>query len=350
MNIENYSVSDFLADESFYNWVKDAESSDGLQWELRLKEFPGKRKEAEKAKAILQSIRFKDKALNHEEITSLWIKIKDETLISGQQQKAEKEIQPVWSSWKFLKVAAVILPFLIATILLLFFRQEPVESNEISYELIEKYNPKGQKLTVFLSDGSKVKLNAESKITYQKPFESHQRLVILEGEAFFEVTPDVEKPFVVQSGELEIRVLGTSFNINAYPELSKISVAVKTGLVSVMNFTDKGTTDKESLKINPAEMVTYSKAQEEFKISDYNPEEVLSWSDGVLFFENATMEEFVRKIERWYGIDIVIKRKQPVVKGITGIFKDQTLEEILIGVHEASEFEYEFKDGKLIIK
>ncbi len=350
MNIENYNISDFLANESFYNWVKDPQSSDGRMWELWLRSFPQKREEAEKARSILQSIKFKDRSFDKEEITGIWAKVKSETEPKARKATLTEVHYSRKKAWHFLKVAAVLLPFIIAAVLFLFFRQNPVENTEITYELIEKYNPKGQKLTVFLSDGSKVKLNAESRITYQKPFEGHQRLVKLEGEAFFEVTPDAERPFIVQSGELETRVLGTSFNITAYPELSKISVAVKSGVVSVSNHTDLSKPDGGTHLINPAEMLTYSKEDEGFKISIYNPDKVLAWSDGVLYFENATMNEFVRKIERWYGIDIIVKRKQPIAKGITGVFKDQSLEDILIGVHEASEFEYEFKDGKLLIK
>jgi ferric-dicitrate binding protein FerR (iron transport regulator) len=350
MNLENFDVDDFLREESFFNWVKDPDSEDALFWESLLKNHPSKREHANQAKSILRSVSFQRNGFDRTEITRLWENIKNDTLYAeGKLIRGTNKV--VFRPWKYLKVAAVILPFVIATVLYLFFREMPASAPELSQGLIEKYNPRGQKLTVFLSDGSKVKLNAESRLTYLKPFNENERVVHLEGEAFFEVSPDKSRPFIVQSGSIETKVLGTSFNVNAYPDENRIDVAVKTGKVSVMNKSQKLANNQNgSIVLSPAEMASYSKIDDQMKVTIYDPKAVLSWSEGTLYFDNATMEEFVAKLQRWYGIDIVMARQTPIKKGITGEFFDQSLEEILIGTHEASEFEYEFKDGKVIIK
>ena len=350
MNLENFDINDFLMDESFYNWVKMPESDDGLFWESWLNDHPSKKEAANQAKKILKSMVFKQKNFSKTEITDLWNGIKAQTVEESQKTKYAGRERHI-SSWSFLKVAAVLIPFIVATVLLLFYRKAPIENIETVFEKIEKYNPQGQKLTVFLSDGSKVKLNAESRLTYTKPFDDEKRVVYLEGEAFFEVAADPEKPFIVRTSELETRVLGTSFNVKAYPEDGRIDVAVKSGKVSVTSQKIKNSDILgNNVVLSPTEMASYSQKENQFRVSVYDEKEVLSWSDGTLYFNNATMAEFVAKLERWYGIEIVVARKTPVKKGIVGEFKDQSLEEILMGTHEASEFSYEFKNGKVIIR
>ncbi len=350
MRLENYDINDFLMDESFYNWVKKPESDDGLFWASWLNDHPSKKDAANQAKTILKSLAFKQNNFNKTEINDLWNSIKAQT-VEDTQNKSITGNQRSLGFWSFLKVAAVILPFIVASVLFLFYRQAPIENIETVFEKIEKYNPQGQKLTVFLSDGSKVKLNAESRLTYSKPFDDDKRVVYLEGEAFFEVAADPEKPFIVRTGELETRVLGTSFNIKAYPEDGKIDVAVKSGKVSVTSQNMKNSDMQgNNVVLSPKEMASYSQKEHQFRVSGFDEKEVLSWSDGTLYFNNASMSEFVTKLERWYGVEIVVARKTPVKKGIVGEFKDLSLEEILMGTHEASEFSYEFQNGKVIIR
>lgn len=351
MIFEEFEMKDFLADESFYLSVKNPNSEEGLFWNAWLNDHPEKKEIADHARKMLLSIGFQDKSFTNKEITDLWSNIKNETFLSEQSALPNDIIIARLNPWRFLKVAAVLLPFIFASILFLFYRDAPVEQSAPVSEVLEKFNPKGQKLTVFLSDGSKVKLNAESKIRYQKPFDDDQRVVYLEGEAFFEVVPDKNRPFIVRSANLETRVLGTSFNVKAYPDEHTINVAVKTGMVSVIDTEQKlAKSQNKSIVLSPTEMVSFSLANKDMSVTNYDPKEVLSWSEGILYFNDATMEQFVAELERWYGIDIVVNRKTKIKKGIVGEFKDQSLEEILLGTHEASQFDYEFKNGKVIIK
>ncbi len=348
MNFTNYKLNDFLMDDSFINSVKKPNSQDGMFWDTWLTEHPDKKDEADQAKNIIKSISFSDKSFNKNEITELWKNIQQHTI----EVRKKKTVSINFRVWNYLKVAAVLLPFVATTVLFLIYRNSPEPQIITQNPLIQKSNPKGQKLTFFLSDGSKVKLNSESSISFLQTFDSTKRVVTLLGEAFFEVTPDSKRPFIVQTGEVETIVLGTSFNVEAYPTDEKVKVAVKTGKVSVNTPTQNSSTvARETIVLSPLEMATYSKKTNKSMVSGYDPLTVFGWGDGTLHFENASMSEFVSKLERWYGVDIIVKRDKPVPKGITGTYTQLPLEEILMGHRSASEFDYEFlPNGNVIIK
>lgn len=349
MNFENYKLNDFLMDESFHHYARKPNSDDGKFWEVWLKDHPENQIDAKEAKKIINAISFEDLSFDVDEITSAWEKIKEDTIKRPGTIQIKKSFQ--FFSWKSLKVAAVILPFVIASVLFTFYRTETQIEISNASELIVKKIPKGQKLTVFLSDGSKVILNSESKISYLKPFESHQRMIELEGEAFFEVAPDKDKPFIVKSEKLITKVLGTSFNIRAYPSDKCVNVAVRTGKVSIETSNGKNVNEGNFILLHPLEMVTYNKVKNSTRVSGFDPQKEFDWSKGILHFDDVTMKEFVSTLERWYDVEISVKRDHPIANGIVGTFSNQTLKEILMGTSETSEFEYEFLDnGKILIK
>lgn len=354
MKFDNYQVEDFLQDGSFFNWVKMTNKEDIELWEAWWKDNPGHHDEAREAINILKTISFEMKGFNQSEITDIWQRIKEKTIDS--QQITKRSSVRKFLSNNFMKVAAVTVPFILGAVLYYLYNNEVTQNQTVfSQQQIVKEIPRGQKLTVYLPDGSMVKLNAESKISYPKPFDKEERVVTLNGEAFFEVTRDPQRPFRVISGGIETRVIGTSFNIKAYSDEDRVKVAVVSGKVSIEKVSREkknANTDfsSESIVLSPSEQVTYYVENNKTVVSGYNPNEVLGWSEGTLYFNNASMEEFVSKLERWYGIDIIVKREIPIKKGIVGEFRNQSLEEILMGMHASSEFDYEFENGKLIIK
>ena len=348
MSFDKYTLSDFLMDESFHDWVKNSNSNDGSFWESWLKDHPEKQEDADQAKAILSSISFKNQTFDREEISELWAGIKEKTVEETSTKRRGKQ----QFLWNYVKVAAVMLPFIIAAVLLLFYRDTgETELVEVQSELIQKINPKGQKLTTFLSDGTKVILNAESSISFFNPLDEKRRIVTLEGEAFFDVAHDPSRPFIVRTGSIETKVLGTSFNVKAYPEEAVIKVAVKSGMVTVENTNLKSQNNQNrSIVLSPSEMATYTEADNKTRVTEFDPMEI-AWSEGIFHLDNASMEEFVKAAERWYGTGFVLQRNKPIAKGITGNYRDTSLEKILMGHKDASEFEYEFlPDGRVLIK
>ena len=351
MNFDEYQTQDFLLDESFLNYVKGTNKEDSEKWEQWLEGNPVNQQEAKEAINTINSMSFKNKGFNQVEKAAIWDEIKQVTVESETEPKNNQLTKGFFSSY-FMKVAAVLIPFILGAGLYLYYYGSSLDEGVITEKIVKEI-PRGQKLTVYLSDGSMVKLNSESKISYVQPFDEDHRTVVLEGEAFFEVTHNPDRPFKVIAKGIETKVLGTSFNISAYADENHVDVSVVTGRVSVEKIppTDKGGTNtKEPIVLTPSQQMSYFEHTEESVVTTFNAKKTLSWKNGTLYFNNATMEEFVEELERWYGIDIEVQRKIPIKKGIVGEFKDQSLEEILIGMHAASEFEYEFENGKLLIK
>lgn len=223
---------------------------------------------------------------------------------------------------------------------------KPVKKTEsVSYkeERIIRSNPRGQKSTVILPDGSKVSLNSESYIEFRQDF-SEGRQVKLVGEAFFDVVHDVEHPFVVNSGDVMVRVLGTSFNVQAFPFDESMSVAVVTGRVLVENTQNSSARDV----LLPQEMVRINHKTGVFKKSNYNPDE-LAWKDDILAFNKASFNEIVGRLERWYGVDFVIRRSVPITDGFTGHYKNPSLKVVLEGMSFSSDFKFTIKGDSVII-
>jgi ferric-dicitrate binding protein FerR (iron transport regulator) len=221
----------------------------------------------------------------------------------------------------------------------------------VSNEFVEKYNPKGQKLQITFTDGTKVKLNSDTKISYKKHFDPEKREVYLEGEAFFEVTKDSNRPFIVNTGNLSTRVLGTSFNIRAYPEEQNIQVAVSTGLVAVEDHSIVAQNpDNTSIILSPDEMADYNIAQKYSKVRTIDIDKITSWSNGVLVFDDPTFDEVVYTLERWYGVEFKFERSKPVLKGYRVEHKNESLPKVLEGISFASRFEYEIVGNTVIIR
>jgi ferric-dicitrate binding protein FerR (iron transport regulator) len=213
-------------------------------------------------------------------------------------------------------------------------------------KVIVQSNPKGQKSTVTLPDGTKVRLNSESYIEYRDNFAS-ERHINLVGEAFFEVVRDTLHPFVVNSGGVMVRVLGTSFNVQAFPFDDSMSVAVVTGKVLV----ERKNNHQESQQgvLLPAEMVRIDHKTGRFEKSGYDPDELIAWKDDVLAFNQASFDEIVDRLERWYGVKFVIRRSAPITDGFTGHYKNPSLKVVLEGMSFSSDFKFQIKRDTVMI-
>ena len=137
------------------------------------------------------------------------------------------------------------------------YQPEKVDSGKAA--MIDKSNPRGMKTTILLSDGTKVKLNSETSLRYPEYFSDSVRIVYLKGEAFFEVERDESKPFIVISKGIRTKVLGTSFDIRAYPDEVELSVGVVEGKVQVTGTDKSGVSLDHQLLPNQITMIDFNK-------------------------------------------------------------------------------------------
>lgn len=208
-------------------------------------------------------------------------------------------------------------------------------------ELITKSAPNGEKVIVTLTDGSKVILNSGSSISFPRVFDDSRREINLEGEAFFEVTRNEQQPFIVHTGELSTRVLGTSFNIQAFDQ-NTISITVATGRVQVSRDPEHRNGSGEPLEsvfLDPSQQVVYQ--NHHFTVNQVDLTKSIAWKDDILEFDDASLASVVSTLERWYDIDIVFENDEIVHCRINGRFKGQRLEEVLRSIRYMYKIDYE---------
>lgn len=181
----------------------------------------------------------------------------------------------------------------------------------------------GDKSTIILPDSSKVWLNSGSRLSFNSDFKNCGRNVILEGEAFFSVSKEKEHPFRVMASGIEIKVLGTQFNVKAYNDERSVSTTLVEGSLQI-------TSQGESLLIKPDQKIVFNKETRKMslnELTDTSPE--IDWKKGRLIFRNESLEELGPKLERWFDVDIVFADEQVKRRKFTGVLERESILEVI---------------------
>lgn len=215
----------------------------------------------------------------------------------------------------------------------------PVELKE---EWITRATPKGMKKVFHLPDGSTVTLNSASEIRYRNTFSS-DRTIELTGQAFFDVERNEELPFTVISGELSTTVLGTSFDINAYPDEDRMHVAVVTGKVKV------DTENGISATLLPTEASFYDTEGRSLEKGSYDYNHLLGWRHRILKFQGESYPQVFNRLSKWYNVEFVFAPGFELKGQYSGEFQNESLENVLHGMQHSLGISYEIKDGTVKI-
>lgn len=213
---------------------------------------------------------------------------------------------------KVLRIAAILIVAISVSFSIAKFALTPKEIIQIAH--------KGEKKEVLLQDGSVVVLNSNSSITYPEEF-GDTRNIKLSGEAYFKVFRDVKRPFIVQTHDVKVRVLGTSFDINSYKHRST-KVSVLTGRVEV------SLTSGNKVVIVKNQQADL-KRNADFHISTDDSSEGIAWTSNTIILKNTTLSETAKIIENWYNVDITFEDQEIRKRTISGKFKDEKLENVL---------------------
>ena len=170
----------------------------------------------------------------------------------------------------------------------------------------------GMECHIVLSDGTKVHLNAESQLTYPICFSDKERIVQVEGEAYFDVAPDKAHPFIVQTPHTSIRVTGTSFNVRAYADEEVESTTLISGAIEINS-------ENEDYELIPNQHFVYDKNSRESTVSNVNTELYTSWESGSFIFMNVPLENVMSYLSKWYGF--------------TYTFEDDAARQVQIGAY-----------------
>ncbi|WP_020531818.1 FecR family protein [Flexithrix dorotheae] len=332
MNYLEYQTEDFLSDEFFIKWVNEPNEETNHFWEKWLQNHPEKSREINLARQITKNIHYGERYdLSDQHYIEMFEKIirTDSSTINKQKKK-----------WNFKWISGIAASILIGLIVGFGFflnMDEPAESPPISY--IIKKNPKGKKSTIILKDGTKIKLNSESSLKIPEHFSGNVRRVFLEGEAFFEVAENKDKPFIVVVGHIEAKVLGTSFNINNFQE---VNIALVEGKLQVSD------ADQNKLILHPNEMITYS-GKGKIKKDLFDKHKITGWQNGILIFDNEPLTLVFEKIERWYGVEIQVDESVKLKGSYSGIYEKEPLINVIKGISITSGFSYDLNNKVLKI-
>lgn len=195
-----------------------------------------------------------------------------------------------------------------------------------------------------LPDGSTVTLNCGSTLTLAEGFGTQNRTASLDGEALFEVAPNRQMPFVVNTPQgVEVKVTGTRFNVSCYSNNGLFDLTLLQGSVEVT------TRKKEVLHVKPSEQLLIK--DDFLNLSEKNePREALEWTEGILRFNGTPMREAIGRIEKWYGVQVVAEDDAVYRNSISGTFKSEPLEEVLHLICLTSRLEYSLQDKTVTIR
>lgn len=217
------------------------------------------------------------------------------------------------------QVAAILLlPLLILSAYLYF---KPASQIAETYQ--ELFTPYGTWSVVNLPDGSKVWLNAGSSLKYPTQFNDKQRVVSMQGEAYFEVESDKEHPFIVKTKQLTVEATGTAFNVNAYAPDHVAAVTLVKGKVAV-------TLDqKKTISLSPGEKIDYNLATSLYNVNKTNTYKWCSWKDGILIFRDDPLEYVFKRLGQTYNVEFILKDAELGKYSYKATFEGESLNEIL---------------------
>ncbi|MCC5929029.1 MAG: FecR family protein [Cyclobacteriaceae bacterium] len=364
MSHESYSVEDFVLDPSFRKWVLEEDASAHKYWTAYISQHPGKVEVLRKARKLLLNIPESNYIISDKQTDSIWqnilqqienqekavqsmtpvVEINSASALSKKSSKTRMAI-PTW-----LSVAAVITLAFTISFLWLRFEQKKnpaMLAGEVQPKLIQRVNGYEHRPRFFLSDGTEVILNGGSAISYYEHFSEDKREVFLEGEAYFNVVKDVNRPFYISTDQLNISVLGTEFNVRAHKNRDQV-VAVAEGAVEVALMNDNNTEIKVTLL--PGKGVFVKEGQKVLNEITIDYSEHFGWKEGKVMLRKADRKEVFSRLEELYGVEFKFLNQNQRKWSYTGLFVNQSLENILNSISFAMDFEYKIENKVVEIK
>jgi ferric-dicitrate binding protein FerR (iron transport regulator) len=210
--------------------------------------------------------------------------------------------------------------------------------------IVQQITRSGQQKIITLSDGTKVTLNNASKLSYASVFGNNKREVYLTGEAFFDVKHDTNRPFLVHTSQLNVQVLGTSFDVKSYRADAKTTVSVATGKVGVSS---KNVAATQMLL--PGNQLAYTDNDTRFVKTDIGADEIIAWQNGILTFKQEAISDVKADLQRWFNVTIIIHRNALLNKRVTASFTRKSLPDVLNILSQTVGFTYKINKNEVHI-
>ncbi|MCF8308718.1 MAG: FecR family protein [Bacteroidales bacterium] len=203
--------------------------------------------------------------------------------------------------------------------------------------------PRSGKYKLILSDSTVVWLNSETTLKYPVSFTGKERMVQLEGEAYFEIAQNRETPFIVETNGMRIEATGTSFNVMAYSEDKKIEATLVEGRINVY-------TEDQHRNVEPGKQASFQREQKELSINSVNTSYYTSWVQGVFKFNNTRMREIAKRLHRWYDVNISFRDTIAPELRFTGVIdKNESIEKLFRVIEATDKVELTVKEKEVLV-
>jgi transmembrane sensor len=335
-----------ISDLRFIQWARGKEVADETYWNNWKINHPEDAYTFDETLNMVQDITASQPEISEEEIQYLWSQVDSriqqqvnnsiqqqldnriqEQIDIHVQQQADVKRSKVISIW-IKAAAACFITALMGYAIWVSISNARIKSayaqlsDHLSDQMVSVQAPMGTRVAVNLPDGSKVWLNAGSRLSYPTIFKEHERRVHLDGEGFFKVQHNSKVPFIVENAGPEVKVYGTSFNVNAYADENLVTVALVEGKVSL-----KTARDEQFLK--PGQVSYFDKSQSTLTIKDEKIDRFVCWREGKFIFRNTSIDAILRMLQREYNVAIELKDPAIANYRYNATFQYENLEQIL---------------------
>lgn len=337
MQQQTYSFEELLFDESFQNYALHAVSKDIMIWEDYLHDHPKQADEAQRAVDLLKTLQFRKQSLSNQHIQAELTRMHQRIETKKHTKSAPFFLHHWQKIAAILVLAAILSGFLIS-------KYQLITPKELVWT--EVVVPKGEIKNIILPDNSVVFLNAGTKLRYADNFAKKTREIFLEGEAFFDVTHNEEKPFIVHTCETDITVMGTAFNVQAYKEEKNHMVSLERGKVSI------GRPDETPAILAPNQSWLLLRNKKTVKV--YKSDNITaqsSWRRGKIVFKNQRFADIIRRLERSHNVTFKVENQDILNSRYTGEFSmDEDIPTILKIINLTAPFTYNIENNTIIIR
>lgn len=376
-----------LTNKKFFSWIMFPTKETDAYWSNIMKNDPEKADEIQSLNKLIKGLTVKEPSLSASDQDQIWEEIKDNT-INKKPSRAKLYFVSIAAS-----IAILIIGYLYFgiqapndSINYQAYISEPSSEGSMDIELILSGNkvinieedsvtlvydekgsvsvnanniddapsteinqltvPYGKSSTIVLSDGSKVYINSGSKLLYPAVFDKHKREIYVDGEIYLDVTKDKDRPFIVKTSQLEVNVLGTSFNVRAYSSTETQAIVLVEGAVSVGNLSTK---KKQNLQ--PNQMFSYDKESNTTSIETVDAANYVTWIHGYLLCEKTPLDEILLKLKRYYNIEIEYNPIMMKNTKVTGKLDLKAgIDEVLTYIKMIAPISYSGDNNKYIIE
>lgn len=298
---------------------------------LFVKEIEGTLTVSEEAE-LVEWIRKPQNRIVYDQQRKLWASVDDlQKMKTIDKEKALKKVEAklfgrfsMTRLKKLERVAAILfIPLLLSSLFILYHSHLSGNfENRTVFNTIEV--PLGTRSSFTLPDGTFIWLNAGSSLKYPLPFNKRNREVTLNGEAWFDVKKDSQRPFVVSTSDINIKVLGTSFNCSAYTNAEKIETALVEGEIEIW-----GKNGKNKFLVKPGELAVFSKEEKTIEKSQTNLDKHIAWKSGKIMFRDDPMDKVIEKLGRWYRVEFQVEDPEILKYTYSATFSGESLDQIL---------------------